>query len=197
MVKDSKAPPLPELLPAAVVPAWFLEMYKDSFRTLTKKAMLLGGTLEEAQDAAQAALTDLLERALKGADIRHPGAYARMAMYRYLIGQRERDRKQIRNLIQRGHAYPAAFDDPAMIIWEEQEVVGQLLARLPPTQRAVMTAALEGLSISEIAQILAKSPDSVRKNLQLARDRLRVQLIPVPVTVHDPPAPRGQEGGLR
>jgi hypothetical protein len=53
--------------------------------------MLIGATLEEAQDAAQAALTDLLDRAMRGMVIRRPYAYARTAMWRYFVSQRATD----------------------------------------------------------------------------------------------------------
>lgn len=155
------------------VPPWFLEMYRDAFRDLTRSAMLIGATLEEAQDVAQAALIDLLDRAIRGMVFHHPYAYARTAMWRYFVSQRERDRKQFQNLIRRGYASPEAFDDPNMTILEESEVLNSLLADLPPAQYAVMRLALDGLSIAEIAQDLGKSSETVRKNLQLARTKLR------------------------
>ena len=49
----------------------------------------------------------------------------------------------------------------------------RLLGTLPPAQREVMTLAYEGLTGREIATLLGKDPATVRKNLQLARDRLR------------------------
>ena len=55
---------------------WFLELYPNAFRGLTSNAMLIGATLEEAQDAAQAALTDLLDRVMRGTVIHHPSAAA-------------------------------------------------------------------------------------------------------------------------
>ena len=166
----SNTPPDPPPPPA---PPWFVELYPDAFRGLTGNAMLIGATLEEAQDAAQAALTDLLDRAMRGTVIRRPYGYARTAMWRYFVSQRERDRKQIQNLIQRGYASPEACNDPAMTTWEEREVLQGLLAGLPPAQYAVMRLALEGLNITEIALDLDKSPQTVRKNLQLARAKLR------------------------
>jgi RNA polymerase sigma factor (sigma-70 family) len=174
-VTDSRGRPSqpPAEPPSSFVPPWFLELYPDAFRGLTKSAMLVGATLEEAQDAAQAALTDLLDRAMRGTVIRHPYAYARTAMWRYFVSQRERDRKQIQNLIQRGYASPEVYNDPAMTTWEESEALRSLLAGLPPAQYAVMRCALEGSSITEIALALGKSSETVRKNLQLARTKLR------------------------
>jgi RNA polymerase sigma factor (sigma-70 family) len=159
--------------PSSPVPAWFAELYRDAFRGLTGSAMLIGATLEEAQDAAQAALADLLDRVMRGTVIRRPYAYARTAMWRYFVSQRERDRKQIQNLIRRGYASPEAFSDPAMTAFEEREVLDSLLAGLPPAQYAVMLLALEGLNITEIALEVGKSSETVRKNLQLARSKLR------------------------
>jgi RNA polymerase sigma factor (sigma-70 family) len=174
-VKDSRGRPFQPSAepPMSSVPPWFLELYPNAFRGLTSNAMLIGATLEEAQDAAQAALTDLLDRVMRGTVIHHPYAYARTAMWRYFVSQRERDRKQIQNLIQRGYTSPEACNDPAMTTWEESEVLKSLLADLPPAQCAVMRFALEGFSITEIALGLGKSSETVRKNLQLARAKLR------------------------
>jgi RNA polymerase sigma factor (sigma-70 family) len=148
-------------------------MYPDAFRGLIRNAMLMGATLEEAQDATQAALTDLLDRATSGKLFHHPHAYARTAMWRYFVNQRKRDRKQIQNLIQRGYASPEASDDPTMTLLEESEILNSMLADLPPAQYAVMRLALDGSSITEIALDLGKSSETVRKNLQLARTKLR------------------------
>ena len=109
-MKDSRGRPFQPSAepPLSSVPPWFLELYPNAFRGLTSNAMLIGATLEEAQDAAQAALTDLLDRVMRGTVIHHPYAYARTAMWRYFVSQRERDRKQIQNLIQRGYTSPEA-----------------------------------------------------------------------------------------
>jgi RNA polymerase sigma factor (sigma-70 family) len=168
---------------APPVPSWFVEMYPDAFRRLTGNAMLIGASLEEAEDAAQAALTDLLERAMRGNVIRLRYAYARTAMWRYFVSQRKRDRQRIQNLIQRGYASPEALDDRAMIALEEREALQDLLADLPPAQLAVMLLALDGLNITEITQELGKTPEAVRKNLQLARAKLREQYGSPPVGV--------------
>ena len=199
-VTDSRGRPFqhPAEPPSSPVPPWFVELYPDAFRSLTSGAMLIGATLEEAQDAAQAALTDLLDRAMRGTVIRRPYAYARTAMWRYFVGQRERDRKQIQNLIQRGYASPEAFNDRAMTAWEEREVLQALLVGLPPAQCGVMGLALEGLNIPEIALALGKSAETVRKNLQLGRAKLRERhsSSPVAALATSPTPPLRKEGVL-
>lgn len=196
---DSRGRPFqPPEPPSSPVPPWFVELYRDAFRGLTSNAMLIGATLEEAQDAAQAALTDLLNRAMRGTVIRRPYAYARTAMWRYFVSQRERDRKQIQNLIQRGYASPEACNDPAMTAWEEREVLKSLLVGLPPAQYAVTLLALEGLNITEIALELGKSSETVRKNLQLARAKLRERhgSSPAAALATSPTPPLRKEGAL-
>jgi RNA polymerase sigma factor (sigma-70 family) len=199
-VNDSRgrASQPPSEPPSSPVPPWFLELYPDAFRGLTSSAMLIGATLEEAKDAAQAALTDLLDRAMHGTVIHRPYAYARTAMWRYFVSQRERDRKQIQNLIQRGYASPEEFNDPAMTALEEREALESLLACLPPTQYAVMLLALEGLKIIDIAIDLDKSPETIRKNLQLARAKLREQYSSPQAAALAPSLtpPRRKEGAL-
>jgi DNA-directed RNA polymerase specialized sigma24 family protein len=62
-----------------------------------------------------------------------------------------------------------------MTIWENWQWVNQLLSSLPPAQREVLTYVVKGFKPAEVAILLGKTPASVRKNLQLAVERLRAR----------------------
>jgi RNA polymerase sigma-70 factor (ECF subfamily) len=60
---------------------------------------------------------------------------------------------------------------------ELEERVARAVSQLPPRQREVLVlSAYERMETSQIARVLSISEANVRKNMQLARDRLRVEL---------------------
>lgn len=67
-------------------------------------------------------------------------------------------------------------EDPELTVWEDTEWVEHLLGKLPPAQREATDGIVAGWRQSEIALLLGKTPAAVRKNLQLARERLQAEL---------------------
>ncbi|GHJ54415.1 hypothetical protein Nm8I071_37220 [Nonomuraea sp. TT08I-71] len=105
--------------------------------------------------------------------IREPVAYARTAVTRAILNIR-RDRGANRYIPVPTDELPEQAQDTCDLDrLEGQEWVDGLLGKLPPTQRAVLSRYLDGLGMSEIAAELRKSESTIRKNLQLSRDRLR------------------------
>ncbi|WUI00925.1 sigma-70 family RNA polymerase sigma factor [Spirillospora sp. NBC_00431] len=155
---------------------WSVDDYRTEMRRLTKIAMAAGATVQEAEDAMQAALTDLVRRVRAGQTIHSPRAYTRRAVLNYFINAAERDRKHRRRLIDAGYSHPEELDDPGLTVWEDKQFVTELLAELPPTQRQVLEHVMDGLTTSEISDLLGKKPATIRQNLKLARDRLRPAL---------------------
>lgn len=153
-------------------PAWFLEIHHDLSRDLIGKVMGAGGSLEEAEDATAETLLELLQHALGGKRIDNPPAWARRAVWSNFLKVREGDRKRLKRLREVGYVLDEGEDD-RLVIWEDKQWVDQLLDQLSPTQREVMESILEGLSTEEVSQLLGKTPANVRKNLQLARARLK------------------------
>jgi DNA-directed RNA polymerase specialized sigma24 family protein len=89
------------------------------------------------------------------------------------VKQRQRDRR--RSVLEASLESPSIGDGGLGILEGEQWTV-QLLQHLPPAQREVMAYPFDGLSPAEIATALGKTPAAIRKNLQLARERLRREL---------------------
>ncbi|MEV6907232.1 sigma-70 family RNA polymerase sigma factor [Amycolatopsis sp. NPDC051071] len=164
-------PPPPP--PPGQLPVWFEPFCKDEFRVLARVVMAAHGTLQEAEDAAQETLVKMLCRVMNGKMIDSPRAYARKSVLNHFIASRMRDKRGHELAVQGGHAIPEAWQDLRLEEWEGRQWVDQLLAHCPPAQQKVMQCVLDGLSSQEIADLLGKTPATVRKNHQLARQRLK------------------------
>jgi RNA polymerase sigma factor (sigma-70 family) len=149
--------------------AFFLAAYPSLLRC----AMAVGATQVQAEEAASQAMLDILRR---WSDVVEPMAYARRAVISHFIRAKVNDRRRLDRIVAAGHVAPAVSEDTDLNVWEEEQWVAQLLATLPAVQRAVMTHLYNGLEHSEIAELLGKTPEAVRKNLQLARAHLREEL---------------------
>jgi RNA polymerase sigma factor (sigma-70 family) len=155
------------------LPDWFEPFYKDEFPVLARVVMAKGGTLQEAKDAAQDTFLKMLDRVMDGKEIRSPRAYARKSVLNRFTDIRKRDKLGHELAVKGGHALPEAWQDLRLEDWEGRQWVDQLLAHCPPTQKKVMQFVLEGLNNQEIADLLDTTPAAVRKNHQLARQRLK------------------------
>ncbi|SEG87979.1 Sigma-70 region 2 [Thermomonospora echinospora] len=155
------------------LPAWFEPFCKAEFRVLARVVMAAGGTLQEAEDAAQDTFVEMLRRVMDGERIRSPRPYARKSVLNRFADVRRRDRRGHELAVKGGYALPEAWQDLRLEEWEGRQWVDQLLAHCPPAQQKVMRCVLDGLSGREIADLLGKTPATVRKNHQLARRRLR------------------------
>lgn len=161
--------------PSPACPPAFLEFYNHEYGPLMKILLKAGARWEEAEDACEAVMIDLLFRWQQVEDgvIKKPQAYARLAARRWWLNSRQRDLDGLRRSFQGGHLAADGNDD-GLCVWEEQEWVQQLLDRLPPAQREVMELEiLGGLRSAEIAEVLGKTPAAVRKNRQSGREKLR------------------------
>jgi RNA polymerase sigma factor (sigma-70 family) len=151
-------------------PAGFEDFYRRHYRSLMKLIMAAGATLDEAYEAVDQTMEELLRRWHK---INFPWAYARKAVVSNFLKRRKRDRECLTHMIKGGHVCPESDDCREMNVWEDEEWIAQLLAKLPPTQREVIRCLVDGRTQAEIAELLGKTPEAIRKNLQLARERLR------------------------
>lgn len=155
----------------------FDDFYRATYVLLIKIALAEGATRPEAEDATNQTMEEVYRN---WKTIGNPRAWARKAVRSNLIKQRQRDAERSARTIAAGDAAPGQ-DTPAeaaatgMNVWEDRQWVRQRLERLPPAQRAVMASYLDDLTPTEIAARLGKTPATVRKNLQLARERLAAQ----------------------
>jgi len=130
-------------------------------------------SIEEAEDAADETTTYLYRR---WGEIAEPRAYARKAVINAVAKAKKRDGERFDRTVAGGHVTPEADDGRALVAWEDQEWVLQHLRALPPAQQEVMAGIFDEMSTAEIAAALGKTEATVRKNLQWARERLKIEL---------------------
>jgi RNA polymerase sigma factor (sigma-70 family) len=150
----------------------FEQIYKAEYPRLIRALGVLGATIEQAEDAAQKAMIDLYRRLEK---VEAPGAYVRKSAVHFFVKDRMRDQSRLPRELQGGHLVIEARFDDQMTALEEEEYVRQLLGCLTPAQHEVFQLTMDGLSPSEIADVLVKSNPNVRQHLKNSRDRLRSQ----------------------
>jgi RNA polymerase sigma factor (sigma-70 family) len=178
------ASPVPEIWPPAA-PDRFEEFFQGSFRELVRTAMYAGATLQEAEDAAAKALTEMLG----SWDVRERSlAYARKATVNNFIKYKTRGPGRVaRRLIEQGHVpRHEGAEDRQLTAWEDEDWVASVLSSLPLAQRQVMELIAEGLDRDEIAETLGKTREAIRRNLCDACKRLRRELNPDGESRRDP-----------
>ncbi len=149
----------------------FDEFYRSSDKKIMRFVMRLGGTLQEAEDAMQEAMT-----AVYGAWDRmtHPGAYARVVAERRYLASAARYRREQEKLGLADWAIPVPARDPdAVIFAEEARQVLTAIRSLPYEQRRILAWSLDGYSTKEIAAALEKPEATIRSNLRHARDKVK------------------------
>ena len=75
--------------------------YAAEYSKLVKILVLLGATIEEAEDAVQKAMLDLAERFVTGKAPDCPAAYVRRAAINFFIKERQRERQRLPRELQR------------------------------------------------------------------------------------------------
>ncbi|GIF05528.1 RNA polymerase sigma factor [Actinoplanes siamensis] len=147
--------------------------FEKSYEPLVAAGVWWGASHQDAEDAAEHALEEIRRR---WHQIHNHAAYARRIVFNHLNGTKAKDRRGLRGLFGK-HVYVSdGCDDRQLTAYEEKQWIVQLLRRLPPAQRAVMARIYDGWSGPEIARQLGMSEPAVRKNLQLARERLKREL---------------------
>jgi RNA polymerase sigma factor (sigma-70 family) len=163
--------------PAGLYSPGFVEFYKAHYRDLIKDAMYMGATLPQAEDAVQKTLEEMLRR---WPVLGEPLAYSRKATVHNLIKEKTRGPQRVaRRLAEKGHwSRQEGAEDPGLTVWEDSQWVDQVLGRLPRAQREVMECIVRDIDPGEIAAVLGKTKEAVRRNLCDARARLRRELNP-------------------
>lgn len=146
----------------------FTVFFNTHYEPLLSFATYWGKDVHDADDAI-AMVMEYLYRHWD--DIRQPLNYAHRAVTRTILKIR-RDRGEGRCVPASDHLLDGADVAIEFDQMEGEQWVADLLAELPPTQYAVLSRFLDGLSLKEISEELRKSESTIRQNLKLARDRL-------------------------
>lgn len=153
------------------------DFYAEHYLMLVRALRVAGASQEEAEDAVQKAMTDIIQRLCAGtAPSRNPGAYVLKAAIRYFFKERERDRDRQPRELQGGHLTPEGHLDDQLTAWEEGQYVKQLLEPLTNAQRDVIERVMAGMTTREIAEELRSSEAAIRQNLKKGRDRFKQQM---------------------
>lgn len=174
-----------KVIPSPDRAAAFAPFFREHFDTLKIHALMIGGSLEDAEDAAQEAMTQVFN---KWSDITSPLAWAKKATWSSLVKARMRNRQRLELEEQsaRTNRLGQAEDEVALNLWEDSQWVRQLLDPLPKAQRQVMELAIEQFAPAEIAEVLGKTAATIRANLHKARQTLQKLLkqggVPQPST---------------
>jgi RNA polymerase sigma factor (sigma-70 family) len=166
--------------PADQVPAprhgEYEAFFRQMFRPLVALGLSLGGfTLEEAEDAAEAALEEVLQR---WPSLTNPQGFAYKAIASNLMKIRRKQASQHRAMKKaRGDFQPEAHEDPGLAAVEFRQWAMSLISSLPPAQRdAAACCFIDGLTPAEAARLLGKTGPALRQALHAARKALQSQL---------------------
>ncbi|WP_199517267.1 RNA polymerase sigma factor [Nucisporomicrobium flavum] len=160
------APPRPAIAnppPAAEIEEFFRRYWEGLVRNLLRE----GADRWEAQDAVAEAIREALRR---WSDLTHPVAWVRTAARSHWLKQRRAgghgDEVLVADVaeLDEGRA-----DDPGLVAYELQEWFSGVLAQLPPARREALELSAQGLTPSEIAARVGKTPEAVRTALKLGR----------------------------
>ena len=159
---------------ASRVPPEAEAFYRTEYRPLLAMAMFVGATMDEAEDAVESVMLEMLNRWGK---ISNPRAYARKAVVSNFIKQKTRPRRLIRRLVTFGEWANGLDHDlrqeAQLTVWEDEQWVLQLLDSLPRRQREAMALIVDEFRPAEVAILLGKNPDAIRQSLKEARQKLR------------------------
>jgi RNA polymerase sigma factor (sigma-70 family) len=165
--------------PAVAGPFMTLErleaFYTIEYLKLVKILVLLDATMEEAEDAAQEAMTDFAKRSKAGQAVDNPASYVRTAAVRFFIKERQRGRERLQRELRSGYLALEAHLDDRLTTLEGEQYIEQLLACLTWTQQQVIRLVMDGLSTHEIAEKLGKNDENIRQHLKNGRDRLKLR----------------------
>jgi RNA polymerase sigma factor (sigma-70 family) len=144
------------------------------YRYFLMAPMALGATMDDAYEAVQAAVADMLEKDTWSRLTRNPKAWVRKAVRHAYYDQQEKRRRN--RELERLPPPSGSYLDGSPNVWEDWQWVAQMLSTLPAAQREVFELVLAELDAGEIADLLGKTPATIRQNLAHARKRLKAKL---------------------
>lgn len=155
----------------------FEQFYEAKYVDLMRAVMSVGACEQDAHDAIEEVMEEILTKDL-WPTLHHPYSWVRRAVLRTYVDKQMRDRDGIRRAIQGGYLMDEdeCGLDTALNIWEDDQWITLMLSMLAPAQREVIEYVLAEYKPTEIAELLGKTPATVRQNLALARRKLKTQL---------------------
>ncbi|GAA3337174.1 hypothetical protein GCM10020358_12490 [Amorphoplanes nipponensis] len=162
----SPAPPragIPDPPPAEQIEEFFRRYWAGLVRSLLRE----GADRWEAQDAVAEAIREALRR---WSELTHPVAWVRTAARSYWLKQRRSAGPgDVEVLVADVGELGAGRADPDLVEYELMEWFAGVLAQLPPARREALELSAQGLTPTEIAQLVGKTPEAVRTALKLGR----------------------------
>ena len=179
-----------------IAPKGFVEFFRGAFPECVGTAMNAGATKQEAEDATDKALTEML---LRWHTIKPSLAYARKATVNNFIKDKMRGTGRVaQRMVERGHVLrQEGAEDSHFAALEDEEWVAWALSSLPSAQREIMELIAKGLTRDEIAKELGKTNDAIRQNICAARKRLFQELNPDGERRQDPALEHQQQQSRR
>jgi len=151
----------------------FEAFFRSEYTSLLRVAIYAGASEDEAHETVQ---ESMLEAYRKWATIENPRAWTCKAVVNNFIKVKRRNAERLARTLAGGHLTSEIDDRASLTVWEDTQWVSQLLDQLPPAQRVIMAYIIDGWRPAEVAYLLGKTPVAIRKNLQLARRRLKAEL---------------------
>jgi RNA polymerase sigma factor (sigma-70 family) len=159
----------------------FEDFFRDYYAQLMRRALLMGATRFEAEDAVQ---TCFIEMYQSWDEVRNPAAYARrgvsMALHkqwRKEAGRGNTERRQLSSVDPLAASPPENPTVDFILRREQLEEAVEMLECLAPRERSCLALSLDGFSGPEIAEMLDVTPNFVRQMLWRARRRVRPLLV--------------------
>jgi DNA-directed RNA polymerase specialized sigma24 family protein len=156
--RSSPPASIPDPPSAAEIETFFRAHWEGLVRGLLRE----GATLWEAQDAVAEAVREALRR---WSELSHPAAWVRVAARSHWLKQRcgEVPVADVAALCE------GQVIDPELSAYELAEWFEGVLAQLPPARREALELSAKGLTPSEIAALVGKTPEAIRTALRLGR----------------------------
>ncbi|WP_275477356.1 RNA polymerase sigma factor [Streptomyces roseifaciens] len=160
----------------------FAAFFTAEYPRVVHSLMRAGATYEEAEDAAQDAMQELLRN---WPGCKSPAGWVRKVAWHAYCKKAERNRRRL--ALESRSARLSGPASPDRAEPDEHEKVLEILRGLPPRQGQVLALHLDGYSAQETAELLSVKASTVRSNLRHAIATLRSLLDNY----------EGQEGGPR
>ena len=149
--------------------------WKHHYRYFLMVLMAIGATVDDAYDTVQDVIVDMLEKDTWSRLTRNPKAWVRKAVLHTYYDQQKRRRRE-REIERHCRRRLGATSMTARTSGRTGSGWRRCSARCRRPSATVFELVLAELDAREIADLLGKTPDTIRQNLAHARKRLRANL---------------------